>query len=322
MDAIGTGSGKLILFGEHAVVFGYPGIGIPLPESTTAVIHGPRAAAWDLEEIPFEDRRVVQGLLDTLEGLLPELVSGGRRAIRIQSSVPRGVGLGSSAALCAAMAAAALAVGGENGSGADVARTWQLAHELERGFHGTPSGIDTGLSLLKGLTAFSPKPPALPAWEPLPCAPLWLVVGALPRSGDSASLIQGIGRRARRGEQDVRESLSALGRIAGEARERLAGSSPAARTSTAARIGQLADKAMDVLRGLGLSHPSLDDLLGEGIASGALGGKLSGAGGGGAFFLVCGDAPTARQIAVRLQREAGRRGISLASVPRALCVTG
>jgi len=316
MDAIGTGSGKLILFGEHAVVFGYPGIGIPLPESTTAVIHGPRSAAWDLGEIPSEDRSAVQGLIDRVEELLPELVSRGRRAVRIRSSVPRGVGLGSSAALCTAMAAAALAAVGENGAGTDIARTWQLAHELERGFHGTPSGIDTGLSLLKGLTAFSPKPPALPEWEALPCAPLWLVVGALPRSGDSASLIQDIGRRARSGAGDVRESLSALGRIASEAREHLAGPSPAA------RIGRLADKAMDVLRGLGLSHPSLDDLLRDGMASGALGGKLSGAGGGGAFFLVCGDGPAAREIAGRLQRDVGRRGISFASAPRALCVTG
>lgn len=322
MDAVGTGSSKLILFGEHAAVFGYPGIGIPLPESTTVVIHGPRTRMWDLDNVPPEDRNGVQVLIDKVEALLPELGSCGRRAIRIHSSVPRGVGLGSSAALCTAMAAAALALVGKNAPEDGVVRTWQLAHELERNFHGTPSGIDTGLSLLKGLTAFSPKPPGLPVWEPIPSAPLWLVVGALPRSRDSASLIQDIGRRARTGARDVRESLSALGRIASEAKEELAGASLAAGEFPAPRIGRLADRAMDVLRGLGLSHPSLDELLKVGLASGALGGKLSGAGGGGAFFLVCAGGRAAREIAAKLGHEAGVRGIRLAAAPRALCVGG
>ncbi len=314
MAAIGTGCGKLILFGEHAAVFGHPAIGVQLPERTTATIHGPTADRWDVGEMPPEDRQVVQRLMDKLEVLLPGLASSGRKSVRIESSVPRGIGMGSSAALCSAIAAASLNLLGGDQPADSLVRTWRLAHDLEGMFHGTPSGIDTGLSLLRGVTAFSPQPPGLPLWERLECAPLWLVVGALPRSGDSAALIRGIGQRLRSGERDVRDALSTLGSIAAQAKRDLSAG------AGAASAGMLADKAMEVLRRLGLSHPSLDWLLDEGRKSGALGGKLSGAGGGGAFFLVCADANAAREAAERLTRAAGKRGMGFVAAPRALCV--
>jgi mevalonate kinase len=314
MAAVGTGFSKLILFGEHAAVYGYRAIGVPLPEHTTATIHGQRAQIWDLGEIPVEDRQVLQSLIVKLETLLPDLASCGRRAIRIESSVPRGVGLGSSAALCSAVAAAALnLLGGDEPSG-NLARTWQLAHELERTFHGTPSGIDTGLSLRRGVISFSPQPYGLPRGERIQCAPLWLVVGALPRTGDCAALIRDVGDRMRSGEREVQEAISELGSIANEASQNLVAG------ASSAFIGRLADRAMETLRSLGLSDPSLDRLLDEGKQFGALGGKLSGAGGGGAFFLICADEQTAREIGVCLEQSRG--DTRFVAAPRALYIGG
>jgi mevalonate kinase len=316
MAAIGSGSAKLILFGEHSAVHGFAAIGAALPEQTTVTFRGPRAAAWGLQDIPHEDRNAFQSLLDRLETLLPELTSCGRRAVSVKSSVPREVGFGSSAALCSALSAAALSLLGEEGPGRSRLRTWELAHELERVFHGTPSGIDTGLSIFSGVTAFAPRPPALPGWESLRCAALWLVVGALPRSESSATLIRGIGERMRSAEPHVREGLTGLGRIAEEAKESLNGDDPAP------SIGRLANNAMAILRELGLSSASLDLLLDEGSRSGALGGKLSGAGGGGAFFLVCSSEGSAQAAVERLTQAARSRAIMFAALPRVLRIGG
>ncbi|MGA2613363.1 MAG: hypothetical protein ABSG38_07920 [Spirochaetia bacterium] len=314
MAAVGSAFGKLILFGEHAAVFGHPAIGVQLTERTTVTIHGAPAGKWDLEEVPPEDRQTVQRLIDKLEALLPHLAPSGKAAIHIESSVPRGIGMGSSAALCSAMAAAFLNLSDGGEPDGSLARTWRLAHDLETIFHGTPSGIDTGLSLLKGITAFSPQPPALPRWERLRCAPLWLVVAALPRSGDCAALVRNIGDRMRGGDQDVREALSILGKIAADARQELTSG------GSAALVGRLADRAMEVLTHLGLGHPLLERLLDEGRQSGALGGKLSGAGGGGAFFLICADAAAAGETTVRLRKAASRSRIKLVALPRPLCI--
>lgn len=316
MAAIGSGSAKLILFGEHSAVHGFPALGTALPERTTAELHGPRAAAWDLGDVATEDRDALRRLLGKLETLLPNLPACGRRLVRVTSNVPRGVGFGSSAALCSALSAAALSLLEGEATGGDTVRAWELAHELERIFHGTPSGIDTGLSLRSGVTAFAPRPPALPGWEPVPCAALWLVVGALPRSENTGTLVRGIGDRMRSGEPRLREALAGLGRIAAEAKDRLV------TAAAAISIGGLADEAMAILRDLGLSHPSLDLILDEGRQFGALGGKLSGAGGGGAFFLVFDGERSARDAASRLGQAARERGLSFVSAPHALRIGG
>lgn len=316
-QACGTGQGKLILFGEHAAVYGRPAIGVQLPERTTVTLREARTGGWHLDGIPAEDCPAARRLLGRLEKLLPDLARRGGSALSIESTIPRAVGLGSSAALCLATARAALAFVQENRPDHDGARSWELAHALERLFHGTPSGIDTGLSLHEGLTAYSPRPPALPGWEQVFTVPFWIVAGAVPRARGSAALIRGLGERMSVGEKKVVEGLSELGRIAAQVKQELAGAAGADR---AASIGAQADAAMGILRGLGLSDPRLDALLEEGRRTGALGGKLSGAGGGGAFFLVVESEEAGRTTAAGLQDAARDRGIGFALEPRALCV--
>ena len=71
-------------------------------------------------------------------------------------------------------------------------------------------------------------------------------------------------------------------------------------------IGRMADRAQQLLRSAGLSTPELDDLLSYGRAAGALGGKLSGAGGGGAFYLIYESGEKAK-VGARLLGERARR---------------
>jgi mevalonate kinase len=325
VGAVGSARAKLILFGEHAAVFGHPAIGISLRECTRVTIDGAPSPRWNLDAVVPEDRETVAALLGRLELLVPDLAPRGRAGVRIESDVPRGAGFGSSAALCGAFARAALAyveaAGPETavpdaaGSGAARSDPWSLAHDLERLFHGTPSGIDTGLALLPGVLAFSPQPPALPGCVALPGVSLWLIVGALPRDGASLALVQGVGQRMNAGDQAARDAIEALGKIAAGARNLLqrAGSGPVVQ---AEGIGSLADRAMDSLRSLGLSSPGLDAILGFGKRAGSLGGKLSGAGAGGAFFMVMQDGAAAAAALPRLEADARNAGLRLQAALR------
>ena len=79
---------------------------------------------------------------------------------------------------------------------------------------------------------------------------------------------------------------------------------------TAGELGRLAGEAQELLAALGVSTPALDRILEAGRAAGALGGKLSGAGGGGAFFLVCSDEDTAGRVRQAIDPLLGPGGIS------------
>ncbi|MGO9310440.1 MAG: mevalonate kinase [Spirochaetia bacterium] len=318
MGGVGRSSGKLILFGEHAAVYGHPAVGVSLPEGTTVRFDRPLLAAfqdaarseWELGSIPREDQAGVRAILSRLENAIPQLASRGRCAVRIESRVARNVGFGSSAALCGAFARAALALAGaEEAADREPAKAWALAHDAERIFHGTPSGVDTGLSLLGGTCVLRPRPPGLPEYRRVPSVALHLVVGAVPRRTDCAALIAGLGARLRSGDAAARASVDALGRISAEAAEVL--SSGAAEVEEP--LGELAGRAMDQLRALSLGTPELDRLLEAARAAGARGGKLSGAGGGGAFFAVAGDRAAAARIASRIRDAAAEAGIALTS---------
>jgi mevalonate kinase len=315
VGGIGRASGKLLLFGEHAAVYGHPAVGLSLPEVTRARLVDTEATEWDVAAIPEEDRQGVRGILSRLEEAVPGLAARGRCTVLVESRVIRKAGFGSSAALCGALARAVLDHLGEpERAGGDVTRAWRLAHDTERLFHGTPSGVDTGLSLLGGTCVLRPHPPGLPAYSKVRGRGLCLIVGAVPRDAACAALIARLGAQVKSGDTAARASVDKLGRLAAEAAELLL--SDAEHVSEP--LGELAERAMDQLRALRLSTTELDTLLQAARAAGSLGGKLSGAGGGGAFFAIASDREAAALIASRLQAAAVEAGITLTSGPRVL----
>jgi mevalonate kinase len=311
----GEGHAKLLLFGEHAAVHGHPAVGLSLAGTTVAELAPDDAGGW---RFPGREREAGQAeLLERMLSRLHELVLGtgpGGGEARFTSDIPRGLGFGSSAALCAAAASAL-------GSGAaETGRIWAWAHEAERLFHGTPSGIDTGLALLDGLYLFQPAPSGLPQHRRLTGLPLDLVVGAVPRRRDTATLVRGMRERLASGDRRANAALSELGAFARRAADLLEG--PGEREARLEGLGELANSAQRLLAGQELSTPEMDGLLREGLSCGALGAKLSGAGGGGAFFLICPRADDAARIAERLKSVAGGKGLPTAGTIHALAWRG
>jgi mevalonate kinase len=301
----GTGRAKLLLFGEHAAVYGHPAVGLSLPEAIRARVTVSAAEGWRFPEAGPEERERLAQLLERFRRIIPGLEQAGGGELELASDIPRGQGFGSSAALCAAVASALSAALGRRDPPAGI---WAYAHEAERLFHGTPSGIDTGLALLDGLYLFQPAPPDLPAARRLRGLQLPLVVGAAPRRAETGELIQELRERMEAGQGRTARLLGELGGIARSAGQILEGGPDRPGSEGLARLGELAWQAQERLAELELSTPELDALLEAGRRAGAVGGKLSGAGGGGAFYLLF-DEPQAARSAAGLLRAAFESGM-------------
>jgi len=319
--ASGSGRAKLLLFGEHAAVYGYPAVGLSLPERIAVEIEA-GDELWRVREDEADEKSgaslmAVSDVMAILGEALPALATGGR--VSIKSGVPRGIGLGSSAALCVALAEAALAAaqGGcvqEGAAASSPGRdaVWALAHRAERRFHGSPSGVDTGLATLGGLWRFDPCPPELPAARRLDGFELHLVVAALPRPSSTAVLVEALRTRLRH-EGAARRALARLGDIAAEAASVLS-----SEREEIAHLGLLADEAEALLESLDLVTAGQAELIAAGRKAGAMGGKMSGAGGGGAFYLLYPDRATAQAGARLVNAAATGQGLRLALSARAM----
>ena len=304
MTFTGRGRGKLLLFGEHAAVKGYPALGMALDRSITITLEASASAgSWELEGFEETEKAIARAVMKRIDEAVADLPRGG--SIRVKSDLPQGRGFGSSAALCVALADAALGAAGTPEAIRHRSLVWAIAHHAEAYFHGTPSGIDTGLATLGGLLSFRPRPPELPEARRVRGWPLHLLVGSVPRAGDAKSLIARVREAAKDETSPASASLRRLGELAvgGTALLETAVPDPAA-------LGGMALEAEAELDALGLADPAIKSLLAIGTKAGALGGKMSGAGGGGAFWLVYASGEEAKEGADRLARQAEKNGLA------------
>jgi mevalonate kinase len=305
MERVGLGRAKLLLFGEHAAVYGFPSVGLGLPGSTELRVRSSPEKGWRFPELsPLEGKRFGDFLARAAD-ILPGIAGGGGE-IAISSTIPPALGFGSSAALCVALAESFAP------EGSDQAEIWSFAHRAEAYFHGKASGIDTGMSLLGGLRSFRSSSPPLPETRLLRGIPLHLVVGAVRRRASTAALVGRLHARIDSGEKGPGDLVGELGGIADRAIALLE-ERGADYSDSMAGLGALLEAAHRALGRLGLGDPGIDRLIGAGIESGAAGGKPSGAGSGGAFFLAYPSESSARASALALAEFARRDGIRLAT---------
>lgn len=280
MPTIGSAPTKLLLFGDHAAVYGYPALGIPLPWKLTVTLFPSSRMQWDIDPKYLDQ---LSPILPKLQKIFPELESTYR--IHVQSDAPIGMGFGSSGALCVALTRA---IYSELALDPTTEMIWTRAHQLEAYFHSNPSGVDTGISTWESGGYFVKNGNSLPSYQPLPLIKTPLVYGAIPRQGNTGTLVSSLKERLA-DSVELLEHIKQLGAIAEQAQEIL---------NSPEEFGKLANEAHLHLAELGLSTPELDQALADGIAKGALGGKVSGAGGGGAFFFVCPTNEIAEKITI------------------------
>lgn len=299
-EAVAFAPGKLILAGEHAVVYGHPAIALAVQRGTTARARrrpGPsgvdRSAAVDDEgrEAPFpEDSRLGPALAAVLP---PEGVG-----LELRTDLPVGRGMGSSASLAVAVVRALARLEGRE---ADLQTCIREGFAIERVFHGSPSGLDHTVSARGGALRYRRGEGGLEI-APLTLPPLRLVVLDSGVAGNTAELVGAV--RARRPAVDP--ALARIGALVDELGAILASPAP-----DLAAAGALLSENHALLRQIGVSTPALDRLVALALEAGALGAKLAGAGGGGVVIALVADP----QPVLAAARAAGVRAFSVEPAP-------
>lgn len=281
--------GKVILFGEHAVVYGRPALAFGLSGSVEAMKLEATAGllkvlvpAWKLAADDGQDSLAGRAL-----GRLRELLPGpGGMEATLEARIPTGAGLGSSAALSVMAVRCLAAVRGE---ALGAARERSCAHELERIFHGSPSGLDDTVAAHGGLclfrrggfgaclpyehTVLSPQAVQLDLSVPP------LLIGD---TGQTRSTFEMVARVRSRIERDRRGTEVLFDQIEASLEEGLRGLS----RGELERVGAAMDRNQEALAGLGVSCGAIEAMCALGRKAGALGVKLTGAGGGGAVVAL------------------------------------
>lgn len=276
MSGRGRAGAKVILLGEHAVVYGRPAIAAGLPLFLTA-----RAARGDGPRIAGDDDPRGRALVGAAAGAVG--LDSSEWVIEVESEIPPGRGLGSSAALAIATLRALADAAGRRLEGGEELR---IGRVLEGVFHGTPSGIDPAAAALGRCLRFvAGDPPAIAVLPVAAPVPLVVAFDDAPRSTGAA-----VGAlRARRAADPARHEalFDAIGAVvaAGEA---------ALATGDLAALGRSFDENQALLEALGVSSAALDERVRVARAAGALGAKLTGAGAGGAVIAL---APEAAPVA-------------------------
>ncbi len=254
---VGRGAGKLILCGEHAVVYGHPALAFAVDLHTTVRLQR-REGPTEVHS-PHADPRV----RDALCTVLP--ARGWR--VQVASDIPVGRGMGSSAALAVALLRAHRpALQGE--------ALIEAAMPIERSFHGNPSGLDVAVSALGGCLAFRRGPPM--HYEQVPVGSWQAVVLDSGSAGDTRALVAGVAAR----RPGIDAVLDRIGELVERARHVL--DQPAA-------LGELLTINHRLLADIGVSTSRLDELVQLALDHGAHGAKLAGAGGGGVVLALVDD---------------------------------
>ena len=297
-----TAAGKVILFGEHAAVYGRRALALPIPDAVSVYVE-PAAATTSLaipnwgiaEKLDLDDP---EGIAAAIALILQQLdVQGAAFSITVDSQLPRAMGLGSSAAIAVAVTRAICDV---MQLAADNERINAIAFECEKLAHGTPSGVDNTIStyaepmLFRNDGALQIEPLTLTEVPPI-------IIAYSSEVGLTSEQVAGVRSRYERAPQRYSALFDEIDSIS------LAG----AQLLQARDYGELG-LAMNVCHGLlnaiEVSTPELERMVMLARSAGAAGAKLTGGGGGGSIIALCPGATDSVQNALH---EAGYKTLVL-----------
>jgi mevalonate kinase len=279
----GSGYGKVILFGEHFVVHGVPGIVSAIDSTTDAEVRkgskglqindGRKTAKGYSQEKRLQQIESIERMLKAM-GVDPKIGLD----IWIGGTLPGFSGLGASAASSVAIARA---IAQELTMQISDEKINQIAYEAEKAYAGNPSGIDNTAATYGGLMWFKKDATGGPdRIEKLHIRrPIEIVIGSTGKVANTKAMVEGVAERKKKNPQKYdtifkqAENLVIAGRRALESYD-------------IKKVGELMNENHHLLQEIGVSSKELDMLVDLARKQGAFGAKLTGGGGGGCMAAV------------------------------------
>ncbi|MBT6820884.1 mevalonate kinase [archaeon] len=265
-----TSPGKIILFGEHAVVYGKPAIAAPVNSLTTNVKL--KITDDEISKIIITDKSLTPEERNRLEELLElvkkELVIKDNFHITIDSSVPISSGMGSSASLCVSIVKSLLL---HKNNSVDVEELSKLALIGEKIFHGNPSGIDTNVISYNQTLFFQKKKKNEFIKIKKPLNILIADSGIKGSTKRAVSLVK----------KKYEENKIIYSKIFDDMEKISIVSKKAIEEGDIEKLGRMMTLNHALLKMIGISNEKLDYIFSSAIDYGAYGAKISGAGMGG-----------------------------------------
>lgn len=289
--------GKVILLGEHAVVYGRPALALPVLGIRARATVAPASEGVTLraEDLELEHRlgsgavdRRIRPLVDLLERAEAALeVSLPPLIVTLRSDIPISRGLGSGAAVATALVRG---VSGHLGRSLSGARVSELVYGAEVAYHGTPSGIDNTVISLELPIYFVKGRPASPLKLG---APLTLVIADTGVESPTREIVAAVRRSWREAPARCEAIFDRIGNLTERGRQLM-------EEGAIDRLGEAMDANHDLLIELGVSSEPLNRLVSVARAAGAAGAKLSGAGRGGCVVALAAE-DRSRKVAAALE---------------------
>lgn len=289
----GSASGKIILMGEHSVVYGEPAIAFPFQATRITAELEPSVEntlfsdyySGPLTKVPAHLHNIRQ-----LTEKLQEALRCGRTNLTIHSTIPGERGMGSSAAVAVAITRSYFDYMEQTLTEAELLHYVNFSEKIA---HGNPSGIDAA--------ATSGQEPLLfTKGQPFETFDLninaFLIVADTGVKGRTRETVKEVAHRFQQAPKSTGKLIKNLGLLTQAARQAIIDDQPTV-------LGQAMNEAHKQLATLGVSNQTLDRLISCARQNGALGAKLTGGGRGGCLIALAADQQTAQEIATALTHQ-------------------
>ena len=276
IDGIASAPAKAILLGEHAVVYGEPAIAVPIPDLRASAYYRSSDSPLTIQGGQLPRRIISLAEADARDPIARIIMLAAERCgadklcgeIKLESDIPIASGLGSGAAVSAALGRAVAAL---SGSALSDDALNDIVFEVEKLHHGSPSGIDNSVVVHESPVCFIKGKPIEYLKITKPMRLLLADSGIQSSTRETVAAV-----RALRDERPTatQEVIREIGRIASQGRDALL-------AGDHMRLGALMTANHKLLRQLTVSAQLLDRIVEAALAAGAIGAKLSGGGRGG-----------------------------------------
>ena len=299
MSGEGIGFGKVILFNEHFVVYGVPAIVSAIGKYTVAKVEPINSTGWKLNDnrkaTPKYKEDKIDQQKDSINRILKKMnIDLSKKGIEItlEGNLFCASGVGASAASCVALARAVSDHYDLNLSDDEIN---DIAYEGEKGYHGTPSGIDNTASTFGGLIWFEKGENQL--MDKIDVQnPVEIVMGNTGKVADTSAAVAGVRERKEKNPDKYNEIFDRAENIAYLAKN-------AFLNEDYKELGKLMNENHKLLQQIEVSSRELDFLVKLARDQGALGAKLTGGGLGGNMIALTPNRDLQDDVANAIEKE-------------------